>query len=184
MKVVAPIKEKYWQEEFADYLQSTNQRNYVLYMCGIYLGLRISDILSLRVMDFKSDKLTISEQKTNKTRSIFINKKLRKALDEYTRDMKNTDLLFPSRKKTKTGKKKALTRKGAIDILKDAAREVGYDEPIGTHSLRKTFAYNYYDNKPERLPELQRLLGHAKQLDTLRYLGLDQELFDSRIANM
>lgn len=183
MKTVLPIKEKYWQEEFADYFQSTNQRNYVLYMSGIYLGLRISDLLPLRVKDIQGTHLSIYEQKNRNYRRIFINSKLRKAYDEYTNGMKGNELLFPSRKHTKTGKNKSLTRKGADDILKHAAKALGYAEPIATHSLRKTFAYNYYTLYKD-LAELQRLLGHANQLDTIRYIGIEQETFDTRIANM
>lgn len=183
MKTVMPIKSEYAQEEFADYFERTNQRNYVLYMCGIYLGLRISDLLPLRVQDVRGTHLVIREQKNKNNRRIFINKKLRKALDEYISDMRGNELLFPSRKRSATGKRKPLTRKGAIDILKKAARELNYKEPIGTHSLRKTFAYNYYKLYGD-LAELQRLLGHKEQLDTIRYIGIEQETFDERIANM
>lgn len=183
MKVVDPIRDKVWQAEFEDYFQSTSQRNYIMYLCGVYMGLRISDILPLRVQDIKGTHLVLQEQKTGNNRRIIIHHKLRKALDEYTADMKSTQLLFPSRKRNRRNKIVPLKRKGAIDVLKKAAAEVGYTDPIGTHSLRKTFAYNYHE-KYKDLVGLQRLLGHKHQQDTIRYLGLEQDMFDERIASM
>ena len=39
-----------------DYLKSTNERNLVMFELGIYGGLRISDILKLRVKDVRNKK--------------------------------------------------------------------------------------------------------------------------------
>ena len=39
--------------DVADYLKAQNERDYVLFMFGIYTGLRISDILKFRVRDVK-----------------------------------------------------------------------------------------------------------------------------------
>lgn len=183
MKTVMPIKDREMQKEFAEYFERTSQRNYVMFMCGIYLGLRISDILQLRVHDVRGTHLEIKEQKNKNNRRIFINRKLRKALDDYIEGKRGNELLFTSRKHSATGKAKALTRKGAIDVLKKAAKDLQYVEPIGTHSLRKTFAYNYYQMYGD-LAELQKLLGHKDQTDTIAYIGLEQETFDERIANM
>lgn len=178
-----PIRDKERQREFAEYFELNSQRDYVMFMCGVFLGLRISDILKLRVQDVRGTHIEIKEQKNKNNRRIFINRKLRKALDDYIEDKRGNELLFPSRKRSATGKARALTRKGAIDVLKKAASDLDYHEPIGTHSLRKTFAYNYYQMYGD-LAELQKLLGHKEQNDTIRYIGLQQETFDDRIANM
>lgn len=183
MKTVMPIKDKEIQNEFAEYFERTSKRNYVLYMCGIYLGLRISDLLRLRVHDVRGTHVEIKEQKTSNNRKIFINHKLRKALDDYIEGKPGNQLLFISQRKTKTGKDKALTRYGATKVLKKAAKEIGYMEPIATHSLRKTFAYNLYELYGD-VPDLQEILGHKNEKETRRYLGLKQESQDEKIANL
>lgn len=183
MKIVQPIKDSFWQKEFEDYFQSTNQRNYVLYMSGVYLGLRITDLLSLRVTDVKGTHLIIKEGKTGKTRRMFIHHRLRKAYDEYTKDMKGNELLFLSRKRSRTGKKRPIGRKAADDILKKAAKELGYTEAIATHSLRKTFGYKFHREYND-LEALQTLFNHKSQKDTIRYIGIEQEDLDDKVANM
>ena len=49
--------------DVADYLKARNERDYVLFMFGIYTGLRISDILKFRVRDVKDkDAVYIREK--------------------------------------------------------------------------------------------------------------------------
>lgn len=102
-------------------------------MTGLHTGLRISDILDLRVRDVEGTHLMIEEQKTGKYKRIIITPVLRKILK------------FQSRIKTRTGKDKLIDRTTSYIILKDAAKAIGYTEPIGTHSLRKTFGYTFYE---------------------------------------
>lgn len=183
VKSVMPIKDKDVQRQFAEYFESTSERNYVLYMSGIYLGLRISDLLRLRVHDVRGTHVEIKEQKNSNNRKIFINKKLRKVLDDYIEDKAGNELLFVSQRKGPTGKPKALTRYGATKVLKNAAVAIGYNEPIATHSLRKTFAYNLYVMFGN-VPDIQEILGHEREEETRRYLGLVQESQDEKIASL
>ena len=59
MNFVEPIRDLDLLENICDYLQKTNVRNFILFNMGIYSGLRISDILKLKVRDVK-DKNYIS----------------------------------------------------------------------------------------------------------------------------
>src|SRR5690625_7325207 len=65
---------------------------------------------------------------------------------------------------------KHLSRGQAWRILNKAADVAGVNVAIGTHSLRKTFAYHAYKSGVE-LPLLMRVLNHASQRETLRYIG-------------
>ena len=49
MKYVMPIEDKKMVAVIGDYLREKNERDYVLFMTGIYLGRRINDILNYRV---------------------------------------------------------------------------------------------------------------------------------------
>ena len=67
MNTVEPIRDMDLVMDLADYLKSNNERDYVLFMFGIYTGLRISDILKFRVRDVKGkDAVYIREKKTGK----------------------------------------------------------------------------------------------------------------------
>ena len=53
VNTVEPIRDMDLIFDMMDFLKGQNVRDYVLFMFGIYTGLRISDILKLRVRDVK-----------------------------------------------------------------------------------------------------------------------------------
>ena len=53
MNTVEPLRGTNTIERFARVLKSYSDRDYVLFLTGLYLGRRISDILKLRVRDVK-----------------------------------------------------------------------------------------------------------------------------------
>lgn len=63
MNTVEPIRDMDLVMDLADYLKSNNERDYVLFMFGIYTGLRISDILKFRVRDVKGKTRFIFERR-------------------------------------------------------------------------------------------------------------------------
>lgn len=74
MNTVEPIRDMNIVWDVADYLKARNERDYVLFMFGIYTGLRISDILKLRVRDVREkDYVYIRENKTGKEKRFPIN---------------------------------------------------------------------------------------------------------------
>lgn len=159
-------------------------RNYTLFTIGISLGLRISDIGRVKLRDFvNSDgsykkRLVITEKKTGKTNYPEISKVVRDTLDLYRKnvDLRLDDYLFFSRKGGR------LDRSSLFRILKSAQKELKLPYNIGTHTLRKTFAYwtiqNNRDN-PIALMALQKMLNHSDQRVTFRYAGILQEEVDS-----
>ena len=62
MNTVEPIRDMDLVMDLAEYLKSNNERDYVLFMFGIYTGLRISDILKFRIRDVR-EKDAISGRK-------------------------------------------------------------------------------------------------------------------------
>ena len=68
MNNVDPIKSREKVKNICKYLKLTNERNYILFMLGIYSGLRISDILKLKVKDVRGKThFLLKEKKTGKT---------------------------------------------------------------------------------------------------------------------
>lgn len=81
MKYVEPIRKISDIEKIKKTL-STNPRNRLLFAFGINTGLRISDILKLKVKDVKNKKhLTIIEQKTHKYKKILLMEGLRNEIN-------------------------------------------------------------------------------------------------------
>jgi len=184
MKSVEPIRDEIWRESFIEYFENTNDRNLVLFLIGIYTGFRISDITKLRVKDVQGKMhLDIVEGKTKKPRKVFIHRKLKRPLERLIKDKSKYDYLFESRQRTRTGKKKPVERSTVDKFLKKAAKEIGYSEPIATHSMRKTFGHMYYAEYKD-LADLQDLFNHSSPKITLRYIGMQQAKFDENVANM
>nr|WP_244917169.1 tyrosine-type recombinase/integrase [Paenibacillus castaneae] len=70
----------------------------------------------------------------------------------------------------------------AWNIISAVAREVGIQDSIGTHTMRKTFGYHFYQ-KYKDLALLQQILGHSSQSVTMRYIGLTDDMIDQSMRN-
>lgn len=150
----------------------------MLFVLGINSGLRISDMLKLKVKDVRGKShLVLREQKTAKNKRFLINSNLRQELEEYTKEMEAEEYLFQSR----IGKNKPLSRFQAYRILSTAGRKLGL-ENIGCHSTRKTFGYHHYKQHKD-VALLQKLFNHSSPSITLDYIGITQDIIDQSIEN-
>ena len=160
-------------------------RNKMLFLIAINIGLRASDLVQLRWSYFYKNDMTFKEsyvlqpkktQKTGKFVKIFFNQTVKKAIENYVSDYPIEDLesyLFKSRKGDNP-----ITERGLWKIIVDASAEAGVEKNVGSHSLRKTWARNIYDNakdKSEALVMLQECLRHSDSLTTLRYISIMDE---------
>ena len=76
MQTVQPIKDKTKIEAMKKILRASTLRNELLFVLGINTGLRISDILALKITDVSMvNRLELREKKTNKKRTIALTKK-------------------------------------------------------------------------------------------------------------
>ena len=67
MELVEPIRNKKQIDAMKKYLKGQNMRDYLLFVLGINSGLRISDLLKLKVEEvLDRDRISIREQKTGK----------------------------------------------------------------------------------------------------------------------
>ena len=173
MNTVEPIRDMKTIWDIEDYLKQKCERDYMMFEVGIYAGLRISDILSLRVRDVKGKThISIREQKTGKEKRIIINPELQKNLKEYVANKQEYEYLFPSRQ----GGSKHITRQRAYDILKDVAQHFGLSY-VGTHTLRKTFGYQFYQQTKD-IATLKEIFNHSDVSVTFRYIGINQDRKD------
>ncbi|CYV39056.1 site-specific integrase [Streptococcus suis] len=178
MKSVEPIRDKDDIERMKDFMESWNQRNFLLFVFGLNSGLRISDLLKLKVRDVLDSHVVIKEQKTGKQRKFIINNYLRRQIDKYIKAkvLKPYDYLFESNKRDSNGKKRPIGREQAWKILNKCAKACGLKR-IGTHSLRKTFGYHMY-KKDHNVALLMEIFNHASPDITLRYICITQDETD------
>lgn len=177
MNTVQPIRDINLVYDIADYLKQSSERNYVMFMFGIYSGLRISDILKLRVRDIRDirnkslikDYISTREIKTDKEKRFAINSELKPILREYIKDKEDFLFLF----KSSHGNNKPISRQQAYNILSNAGKYFGLDD-IGTHTLRKTWGYHTYQQTKDPVT-IMKILNHSDIAITLRYIGITQD---------
>lgn len=180
MEFVQPIRDLKQIETIKKLLKLRNMRDYCLFVLGINSGLRISDLLKLRISDISErgkikDRIRLREKKTNKFKDFPLSNSTKAALKEYlkTRKYNEDEPLFISRKN-----KGFLLRQQAYKIINDVAKSVGIKEKIGTHTLRKTFGYHAYNNGYD-IALIQKLFNHSSPSVTLRYIGITQDEMDN-----
>ncbi|MFB4473737.1 site-specific integrase [Oceanobacillus caeni] len=176
MNEVQPIRAKEKIEEVKNILKhEESYRDYFMFVMGVNTGLRISDLLPLKVKDVRNKThITILEKKTKKNKRFIINAGLRREIEEYTANLNDEDYLFPSSRSNKN-----IQRVQAYKILNRAAKKAGLTE-IGTHTLRKTFGYHYYKQTKD-VAMLQEIFNHSAPSVTMRYIGITQEEIDKSL---
>jgi len=176
---VEPIRDKIKIKQMYAYLYGKDPKYGLLFKFGLNTGLRISDILPLKVKDiFNSsgmfkEYLVLREKKTGKEKKIKLNSALRKIIEAYISSEKLTfeDHLFFSAKGGHIG------RIQAYRVLKEAATTLGI-ENFGTHSLRKTWGYWTYKVSRYNVGLIMDTFNHSSQNITLRYIGVNQDQKD------
>ena len=175
---VKAIKSKQKIGAIKDYLRERNVRDYLLFVAGCNLAIRISDLLSLTVDQVRDQQgnirgfVKLRESKNKKQRELRINKALTAALVTFFKAspvLERGSPLFSGIRADKP-----MTRQNAHYIIKDACAAVGLEGNYSTHSLRKSWGYAAY-SQGVRIEEIMKKLGHASPGVTLRYIGIEQE---------
>lgn len=132
------------------------------------LGLRISDILQLRLSAIIRDgdryRLNIIEQKTQKRREFTVPMDIYVYIQNYA--LENN--ISPAAKLFD------LTERAINKHLKKTCDYLGYTG-IGSHSFRKYFATSIYINNHHDINLVRVLLQHSSAMTTQRYIGLQRQ---------
>ena len=151
-----------------------NERVATALMLEANLGLRISDIVKLRLSDIVHDgeryRLAIKEQKTGKERVFTVPLALYQFIRCYCADngINSNEIIFPI---TERAVQKQL--KLVCDFL-----EI---EGVSTHSFRKYYATEIYKNNDYNIALVQQLLQHSSTAVTQRYIGIQQKQVEEAI---
>ena len=140
------------------------------------LGIRISDILKLRLKDIVRDgdryRLEITEQKTGKQRVFTVPLIIEQYIENYClrNRIKSIDRIFP------------ITERAVQKHLHKVCDYLGY-EGISTHSFRKWYATEIYKSNGYDIALVQRLLQHSSASTTQRYIGIEPRRIEEAIQN-
>jgi integrase len=163
-------------------LKKTGSRDLLLFSMGINNGLRVGDLLNLKVEDVidlePGETLKIREQKTGKQNVLMVNGEVHQALERFIEatNPKDEDPLFKSRK---TGK--ALTVPYASQLVKSWCRDLKGN--FGSHTLRKTFGYIQRTEFGVGFDVLCKRFGHSSPAITMRYLGIEDKEVNGILLN-
>ncbi|TCJ01190.1 tyrosine-type recombinase/integrase [Cytobacillus praedii] len=155
-----------------DVLLNQHYLNYFLFFLGINIGLRISDLLALRVGDVRGKShFVITEQKTGKLERFKINSELQLHISKYTIDKNTAVYLFQTRR--------SQGHIHMVSVMEDSqcCSSGGWMSEIGTHAPRKTFGYHFYQQYKD-VAVLQQIFNHSSPAETRRYIGINQDIMD------
>lgn len=166
MNWVAPIRDEKTLTDFLEVLKETDIKYYIMFEIGIGTGLQLQDILNLKVKDVKNkDELTVVIGTKHMERTFVFPEDLKHILDDYTAGKKANEYLITSIAHPDT----PISREQVYRVLRAAGHKVGLSS-IGAQTMRKTFAWNYFQ-KTHDIYYLQQLFNHASPSITYRFIG-------------
>ncbi len=144
--------------------QIKNSKHKLMVSLGYAAGLRVSEIVSLRIKDIDLDELTIHIKlaKGNKDRITIFPEKLKNDIMNLTAGKNEDDYLFVSQMGGK------LTERTAQKVFENALRAAGIKKDATFHSLRHSFATHLLENGVD-VRYVQELLGHKNIRTTQIY---------------
>ena len=156
-----------------------NYRMSMLIGCGIFFGLRVSDLLQLTWdMLMNEASFVITEKKTSKRREVKVNRGYQKhIIDCY----KALNISNPQEKCFVSPRGGVYSVQRINVLLKDIKQKYGLKtvKNFSSHSLRKTFGRHIYEkaetNGEMALAMLSELFNHSSITITKRYLGIRHE---------
>ena len=140
------------------------------------LGLRISDILNLRLCDIVRDgdrfRLEVVEQKTGKRRIFTVPLVIQQYIENYClrNGIQKTETIFP------------ISERAVQKQLAIVCDYLGF-EGISTHSFRKWYATEIYKANGYDIALVQRLLQRISAATTQRYIGIEPQRIEQAIQN-
>jgi len=160
----------------------TSLRNKAIISLMANCGLRVSEVVNLRPGDLNitKNKIKVVNGKGGKDREILsINPDTINLLKEWKKRKPKSENFFCTIRENQSGKNlKFNSRRGSRlsvrtiqSTVKNYARKAGIDKEISPHTLRHTFATEYYRQSKD-LETLRMILGHTSITVTQIYVTL------------
>ena len=163
------------QGEVAKLIESASNLMHRAILMTLYAtGMRREELCRLKVSDIDKERMVIHirQGKGQRDRDVDLSESLLETLREYWRWMKPKTYLFPGTIKGWRADV-PITGKVVWAACREAAERSGIPKRIYPHLIRHCYATHWLEAGGDLLV-LQKLLGHAKLEDTVKYLHLSR----------
>lgn len=128
------------------------------------MGLRVSEIVNLKVSDIDSDRMQVLIQRAKGKKDRYVNlpKSVLESLREYYKIYKPKEYLFEGQYGG------AYAKRSAQSVFKEAMQKAKINKQIGIHGLRHSYATHLLEMGTD-ISLIQKLLGHNNLKTTLIY---------------
>ena len=149
----------------------TNPRDLMALQTAYACGLRVSEVVRLRLADIDASRMTVHVRcaKGRKDRYVPLSAVLLDRLRDYWRECRPRDWLFPGARPGSHLSIASLQR-----ACSRAVRACGFAKKASMHTLRHSYATHLLEAGTD-LARLQKLLGHNQLSTTLIYAHVSQE---------
>ena len=137
-------------------------------------GIRVTELISLNIMDVNLDLGYIKCRTETKERMVPIHSVAAEALEKYLSDARRVMIIDPEEQALFVNcNGKRLTRQGFWKIIKAYTAMADIKKDITPHTLRHSFAMHLIDNGAD-LRSIQEMLGHSDISSTQVYANMAQ----------
>jgi len=153
------------KEKVADVIyKNTNIKHRCMLMLAYSAGVRVSEIVNLKISDIDSKRMTIfiSRAKGKKDRIVTLSQKLLTELRKYYKEYKPGEFLFEGQRN------KQYAVRSVQEVFSKAKINAGIKSKGGIHTLRHSYATHLLEAGTD-IRYIQELLGHNSINTTLRY---------------
>jgi len=142
-----------------------NRKHKVIMMLAYSAGLRVSEVVKLRLEDIDAERMLIHVRgsKGRKDRYTLLSSVALKALRDYYRFYRPKKWLFPGKRKDRH-----ISARTVQKVVTAAGKRAGIRKKLTTHTLRHSFATHLLENGTD-LRYIQELLGHKSSKTTQIY---------------
>jgi site-specific recombinase XerD len=149
---------------------TTNLKHNTMLKLCYGLGLRVSEIVNLKIADIDSGNMQvfIERAKGKKDRYVNLPESILEQLRDYFRQYRPKKYLFEGQ----TGGQYSI--RSCQKVFTEAMRKAGINKAVGIHGLRHSFATHLLENGTD-ISFIQQLLGHKDIKTTLRYTHVSRE---------
>jgi integrase/recombinase XerD len=175
-KLLRSLKRETWLDE----------RNFMMISMLWALGLRVSELTSLKVGDFEPEDgigLLRVRGKGKKQRALFVVDKLYNELTNYLKHAHSPREKFSPLFPIHNNKNKAISSDRVQTMLKECARRAGIEERITPHVLRHSFATHMYSRRVP-VSSIEVMLGHTSSDETSIYIHVAKEIKQQALATI
>lgn len=186
-KIIETIPDELIHRIYAYYQKNQSnlllERNYIIFRLLNETGLRLNELLNLKVkdFDFKNLSIHVKKTKTNNERYVFFSEETHALINLFIKKSKLVDRLFID---YVTGE--PLKDYAVESICQRLVKKLDLPQSISPHKWRHTFATRFATSNGN-IEVLRMIMGHSSLRTTQKYLHMNKETLQKeyfRIHNL